>query len=105
MKITELLDKTFKGGYEFGGFVDYGKHSGTSIRGSTFEELKADMHKTIRFYSDNDPNNDPHLGILYANCLTCLGAGRLPSRINKRGVILSYKKCPDCRGVGKIEFE
>jgi len=100
--LTETLSKIFKAGIRWVGWVDYGKHSSTLVKGTDLRELFQDAQAEIERLG----NDNPVLKKIMIIGKTCSGAGQIELGIYKNGYRKGrrkFKKCTDCRGIGRAE--
>lgn len=100
--LTAILSKTFKAGISWGAWVNYGKDSSTVVMGKDLRELFQDAQVQI----ERLRNDNPVLKKIVIVCRTCHGTGQIELGIYKNGYrkgSKKFKKCTDCRGLGRAE--
>lgn len=100
--LSEILSSKFKAGIRWVAWVDYGKHSSTLVKGTDLRELFQDAQVQIeRLRTDN-----PVLKKITITCKSCCGSGQVELGIYKNGYQKGrkkFRKCTDCRGIGRAE--
>jgi len=109
--LTEILSSKFKAGIRWVGWVDYtthsstsiyGKHASTLVQGADLRELFQNAQAEI----ERLRNNNPMLEKIAITCKTCSGSGQTELGIYKSGYRKGrrkFRKCKDCRGIGRAE--
>lgn len=102
--LRETLSPKFKNGFRFIAWVNYGEKSGVSIQGYTLEELLIKAQREI----ERLKNDNPQLENFVIVCNTCFGSGQIEQGIYKNGYMKGrrkFKKCQDCKGIGRVKLE